>query len=54
MNELKILNPHYTVAMYPNAANTVPSEAYSEEIAARCIRAAERVLEWARGKGGLP
>ena len=53
MNELKILNPHYTVAMYPNAANTVPSEAYSEEIAARCIRAAERVLEWARGREGF-
>ncbi|MCS7098357.1 MAG: HEPN domain-containing protein [Candidatus Methanomethyliaceae archaeon] len=30
MNELKILNPHYTRS--PNAANTVPSEAYTKEI----------------------
>ncbi|MEM1909876.1 MAG: HEPN domain-containing protein, partial [Thermofilaceae archaeon] len=28
MDELRILNPHYVVARYPNAANTVPSEAY--------------------------
>jgi hypothetical protein len=48
MDELKVLNPHYTVARYPNAANTVPSEAYSKEIASRCLEAAERVVEWVR------
>jgi len=53
-DELKILNPHYTVARYPNAANAIPSEAYSVEIATRCLEAAERVLEWVRKKGGLP
>jgi HEPN domain-containing protein len=54
MDELKVLNPHYTVARYPNAANTVPSEAYSKEIASRCLEAAERVVEWVRRKGSLP
>jgi len=54
MDELKILNPHYTIARYPNAANAVPSEAYSRGIAARCIEAAERVVEWVRKKGNLP
>jgi HEPN domain-containing protein len=54
MDELKALNPHYTVARYPNAANTVPSEAYSKEIASRCLEAAERVVEWVRRKGSLP
>ena len=54
MDELKVLNPHYTIARCPNAANTVPSEAYSREIATRCLEAAERMVEWARRKGGLP
>lgn len=54
MDELKILNPHYTISRYPNAANTVPSELYSKEIAERCIRAAEKVLHWAKSTGELP
>jgi len=54
LDELRILNPHYTVARYPNAANTVPSEAYSREIVERCIKAADKVVEWARKAGGLP
>ncbi|MCS6783595.1 MAG: HEPN domain-containing protein [Candidatus Caldarchaeum sp.] len=48
LDELKVLNPHYMVARYPNAANAVPSEIYSREIATRCLTAAEKVLEWAR------
>ena len=54
LDELKIFNPHYTIARYPNAANTVPSEAYSREIVERCIGAACKVVDWARKVGGLP
>lgn len=54
LDELKILNPHYTIARYPNAANTVPSEAYSREIVERGIGAACKVVGWARKTGGLP
>jgi len=54
MDELRVLNPHYTVARYPNAANTVPSELYSREMASRCIEAAERVLTWVKERTGLP
>jgi HEPN domain-containing protein len=54
IDELRILNPHYTVARYPNAANTVPSELYSREMASRCVEAAERVLRWVKELGKLP
>jgi len=54
MDYLKILNPHYMVARYPNAANTVPTEAYSREIAEKCLEAAGRVLEWVKREGKLP
>ncbi|MEM0459763.1 MAG: HEPN domain-containing protein [Thermofilaceae archaeon] len=54
MDELRILNPHYVVARYPNAANTVPSEAYTREICERCLAAAQRVLEWVKSRGNLP
>ncbi|MCX8169960.1 MAG: HEPN domain-containing protein [Candidatus Methanomethyliaceae archaeon] len=51
MNELKILNPHYT--RYPNAANTVPSEAYTKEIIERCLSAVDRIFEWVKSIGGI-
>lgn len=54
IDELRILNPQYTVARYPNAANTVPSELYSREMASRCVEAAERVLKWVGGRATLP
>ncbi|MDW8043401.1 MAG: HEPN domain-containing protein [Nitrososphaerota archaeon] len=54
MDDLKALNPHYTIARYPNAANTVPSEAYSREIVLRCLQAAERVIGWVRSRAALP
>jgi HEPN domain-containing protein len=38
MDELKFLNPHYTISRYPNAANAAPSEAYTEEIAKKCLK----------------
>lgn len=54
MDELKLLNPHYTIARYPDAANTVPSEAYTKEIVLRCLQAVERIMKWAKEEGGLP
>jgi HEPN domain-containing protein len=53
IDELKFLNPHYTISRYPNAANAVPSEAYTEEIAKRCIEAAEKVINWVRNRTNL-
>jgi len=54
MDELKLLNPHYTISRYPNAANAVPSEVYTREVAERCLLAATRILEWVMSNGGLP
>jgi HEPN domain-containing protein len=54
LNELKILNPHYTIARYPDAANTIPSEAYSREITERCVEAANKIIDWVKKTGGLP
>ncbi|MEM4706236.1 MAG: HEPN domain-containing protein [Candidatus Methanomethylicaceae archaeon] len=53
MDELKILNPHYTISRYPNAANTVPSEMYTKEVVERCLLAATKVLEWVMNNSGL-
>ncbi len=54
IDELRMLNPHYTIARYPNAANTIPSELYSKEMAERCVRAVEKVMQWVRSVGELP
>lgn len=54
IDELKILNPHYMISRYPNAANAVPSEVYTKEVAERRLLAATKVLEWVRSNGGLP
>jgi len=35
LNELKILNPHYTIARYPNAANTIPRRSIQQRDALR-------------------
>ena len=43
----------FTIARYPNAANAVPSEAYTEEIAKRCLEAAEKVINWVKNKTNL-
>ncbi len=47
---LRRLNPHYRVARYPDAANGVPMEVYSESIARELVVAASRVLEWVKEK----
>lgn len=53
MNELKLLNPHYIVSRYPNAANGIPSEVYTKEISERCIKAAELVINWVKKSSPL-
>lgn len=53
MNELKLLTPHYVVARYPNAANGVPSEVYTAEVAERCLKASGAVLNWVKESTGL-
>ncbi len=45
---LRLLNPHYTVARYPDAANGLPFEVYDSEDASRAIECGGAVLEWVR------
>ncbi len=47
MRHLVFLNPDYTVARYPDAANGVPYELYDEAIARAKVSAAEEVARWA-------
>ena len=44
---LVFLNPDYTVARYPDAANGVPYELYDEPTARAKVKAAEGVARWA-------
>lgn len=44
---LSFLNPDYTVARYPDAANGVPYELYDEATARAKVKAAEEVARWA-------
>ena len=44
------LTPDYTVTRYPDAANAVPYELYDQDTAREKVRAAERVIEWLRGR----
>jgi HEPN domain-containing protein len=44
--KLAYLNPDYTVARYPDAANGVPYELYDEETARAKVAAAREVAEW--------
>lgn len=46
INSLKELNPEYTVARYPDAANAAPFETYTEQKAKEKIEQAEKVLKW--------
>ncbi|MBI4637938.1 MAG: HEPN domain-containing protein [Candidatus Rokubacteria bacterium] len=43
---LVYLNPDYTVARYPDAANGVPYELYDEATARAKVKAAEEVARW--------
>lgn len=46
MRRLLFLNPDYTVARHPEAANGVPYELYDKETAANKVKAAEEVSQW--------
>ena len=46
LRNLSYLNPDYTVARYPDAANGVPYELYDEEIARAKLKAAGEVVRW--------
>ena len=48
VNDLRELTIHYTIARYPNAANTLPSELYDERKARELIERAKGVLEWVK------
>jgi len=48
MSCLRKLNPHYTVARYPDAANGLPCQIYDREDAENAIRHGRKVLEWVR------
>lgn len=43
---LLFLNPDYTVARYPDAANGVPYELYDEATARAKVKAAEEISRW--------
>lgn len=44
---LLYLNPDYTVARYPDAANGVPYELYDAQTARAKVKAAQEVARWA-------
>ncbi len=46
MRHLLFLNPDYTVARYPEAANGVPYDLYDKETAANEVKAAEELSQW--------
>ncbi len=46
LRHLLFLNPDYTVARYPDAANGVPYELYDEATARAKIKAAAEVARW--------
>jgi HEPN domain-containing protein len=42
------ISEDYTLARYPDAAEAIPSEMYSADVARHKIESAGRLLEWAR------
>ena len=46
IDSLKELNPEYTLARYPDAANAAPFETYTEKKAREKIAHAEKILKW--------
>jgi len=42
------LNADYVMARYPDAANGVPAEQYTKEMAREHLKAAQRVLRWVK------
>ena len=48
MDNLRELTTHYITARYPDAANSVPYEIYTEGMARRILEKAREVVEWVR------
>lgn len=44
--KLRFLNPDYTVARYPDAANGVPYQVYDQPTAEAKVQAATEIAEW--------
>jgi len=47
-NLLRDLTIHYVISRYPNAANGVPAELYTKDIAESLVEKARRVVEWVK------
>lgn len=48
MDYLRELTMHYTVSRYPDAANGLPYEVYTEGKARKALEMAREVVEWVR------
>ncbi len=48
LERLRLLNPHYVVSRYPDAANAVPGDVYSRRLAGELVGAARAVVGWVR------
>jgi len=48
IDDLRELTVHYTISRYPNAANALPYELYTEGKARELVERARRVVEWVR------
>lgn len=48
LDDLRELTIHNTISRYPNAANALPYELYTEEKARELIERAEKVIEWVK------
>ncbi|MDK6028925.1 HEPN domain-containing protein [Ignisphaera sp. 4213-co] len=47
-NLLRDLTIHYVISRYPNAANGIPAELYTKDIAESLVEKARRVVEWVK------
>jgi len=48
LEDLRELNPHYTLSRYPNAANAPPYQIYTRARAEEAVVRARRVVKWVR------
>ncbi len=50
LDDVRYLNPHFVQSRYPDAANGIPADIYTKEVAERCVTIAEKVLTWVHGR----
>lgn len=48
IDDLRELTVHYTISRYPNAANALPYELYTENKARDLVEKAKKVIDWVR------